>query len=49
MSGEIKKIVGLQVYQMKRGVFITQSKNIKEKFKKIGMEDSRPISTPMAT
>ena len=30
MFGEIKFFVGLQVYQMKFGIFITQSKYIKE-------------------
>ena len=49
MFGEIKLFVGLQVYQMKQGIFVTQSKYIKEILKIFGMEDSRPDSTPMAT
>src|SRR5271156_1975404 len=49
MFGEIKFFVGLQVYQMKDGIYITQSKYIKEILKKFGMEDSRPVGTPMST
>ena len=49
MFGEIKFFVGLHVYQMKQGIFITQSKYIKEILKKIGMEESRPVNTPMST
>ena len=33
---------------MKQGIFITQSKYIKEILKTFGMEDSRPDSIPMA-
>ena len=34
MFGEIKFFVGLQVYQMKYGIYITQSKYVKEILKK---------------
>ncbi|GLJ28202.1 hypothetical protein SUGI_0553960 [Cryptomeria japonica] len=34
---------------MKDEIFITQSKYIKEILKKFGMEDSKPVSTPMTT
>ena len=47
MFGEIKFFVGLQVHQLKYGIFVTQSKYIKEILKTFGLEDSRPISTPM--
>ena len=47
--GEIKLFVGLQVHQMKYGIYITQSKYIKEILKKIGLEDSKLVSTPMIT
>ena len=47
MFGEIKFFVGLQVYQIKQGIFISQSKYIKEIFKTFDMEDLRPVSTPM--
>ena len=46
--GEIKFFVGLQVHQLKHGIFVTQSKYIKEIVKTFGLEDSKPVSTPMA-
>jgi hypothetical protein len=49
MFGEMKKIVGLQIQQRKDGIYITQFKYIKEILKKFGMEDSRPVGTPMST
>ena len=49
MFGEIKFFVGLQVHQLKHGIFVTQLKHIKEILKAFGLEDSKPISTPMAT
>ncbi len=44
MFGEIKLFVGLQFYQKKQGIFITQSKYIKEILKTFGMEDSRLVN-----
>ena len=49
MFGEIKFFVGLQIQQKKDGIYITQSKYIKEILKKFGMEDSRLVGTPMST
>ena len=49
MFGEIKFFVGLQVHQMKHGIYITQSKYIKEILKTFGLEDSKLVSTPMVT
>ena len=49
MFGEIKFYVGLQIQQKKDGIYITQSKYIKEIIKKFGMEDSKPVGTPMST
>ena len=49
MFGEIKFFVGLQVHQLKHGIFVTQSKYIREILKKFGLEDSKPVSTLMAT
>ena len=48
MFGEIKFFFGLQVHQIKHGIFVTQSKYIKEILKTFGLEDSKPINTPMA-
>ena len=47
--GEIKFFVGLQVHQLKQGIFVTQSKYIKEVLKTFGLEDSKLVSTPKAT
>lgn len=49
MFGEIKFFVRLQIEQNKNGIYITQSKYIKEILKKFGMEDSKPVGTPMCT
>ena len=47
MFGEIKFFVGLQVHQLKCGIFVIQSKYIKEILKKIGLEDSKLANTPI--
>ena len=49
MFGEIKFFVDLQVHQMKYGIYITQSKYVKEILKTFGLEDSKSISTTMVT
>ena len=49
MFGEIKFFVGLKVHQLKHGIFVTQSKYIKEVLKTFGLEDSKPVSTPIIT
>ena len=49
MFEEIKFFVGLQIQQKKDGIYITQSKYIKEILKKFRIEDSRPVGAPMST
>ena len=49
MFGQIKFFVGLQIQQKKDGIYINQSKYIKDILKKFGMEDSKPLGTPMST
>ena len=49
MFGEIKFFVGLQVYQMKYVIYITQSKYVKKILNFFGLEDSKLVSTPMVT
>ena len=47
MFGEIKFFIGLQIQQSRNGIYITQSKYIKEILKKFGMKDSKLVETPM--
>jgi hypothetical protein len=49
MIGEITFFLGLQITQSPKGMFITQSKYLKEILKKFGMAESAPVSTPMTT
>ena len=48
MMGELNYFLGLQVSQWKDGIFICQSKYIKDLLKKFGFEDASPAKTPMA-
>ncbi|GJV78799.1 retrovirus-related pol polyprotein from transposon TNT 1-94 [Tanacetum coccineum] len=47
MMGELNFFLGLQIKQMKDGIFFNQSKYIKEMRKKFGLEDSKPMKTLM--
>nr|GEX04478.1 retrovirus-related Pol polyprotein from transposon TNT 1-94 [Tanacetum cinerariifolium] len=49
MMGELNFFLGLQIKQMKDGIFFNQSKYIKEMLKKFGIEDSKPMKTPMSS
>jgi hypothetical protein len=49
MLGELTFFLGLQVTQTDKGIFISQTKYIKEMLKKFQMEDCKPMSTPMVT
>ena len=49
LLGELNFFLGLQISQLEDGIFISQIKYIKEMLKKFGMEDCRPVSTPMVT
>ena len=49
MIGELNFFLGLQVNQTNKGIFISQSKYVKELLKKFGMDDSKPVCTPMVT
>lgn len=49
MIGELNFFLGLQINQSDRGIFISQSKYIKELLKKFGLENSKPVCTPMTT
>ncbi|GJR03580.1 retrovirus-related pol polyprotein from transposon TNT 1-94 [Tanacetum coccineum] len=49
MMGELNFFLGLQVKQMEDGISFNQSKYIKEMLKKFGLEDSKPMKTPMSS
>nr|GEV19975.1 uncharacterized mitochondrial protein AtMg00810-like [Tanacetum cinerariifolium] len=49
MMGELNFFLGLQIKQMEDGIFFNQSKHIKEMLKKFGLEDSKPMKTPMSS
>ncbi|KAI3678246.1 hypothetical protein L6452_37531 [Arctium lappa] len=47
--GELTFFLGLQVKHQKDGIFISQSKYVKDILDKYGLIDSKPASTPMET
>lgn len=47
--GELNYFLGLQIKQLKDGTFVSQTKHAKDLIKRFGMEDAKPIKTPMAT
>ncbi|KAJ9557281.1 hypothetical protein OSB04_011895 [Centaurea solstitialis] len=49
MMGELNFFLGIQVKQNPEGIFINQSKYIKDMLKKFNMTDCSPIKTPMPT
>jgi hypothetical protein len=49
MLGELSFFLGLQITQMNKGIFISQTKYIKDMLKKFEMEYRKPVNTPMVT
>ncbi|GKC30014.1 retrovirus-related pol polyprotein from transposon TNT 1-94 [Tanacetum coccineum] len=49
MMGELNFFLGLQIKQLEDGIFFNQSKYVKEMLKKFGLEDSKPIKTPISS
>ena len=49
MIGEIKFFLGLQIVQNKEGIFISQTKYLKDLLKRFGLEGCKPIGSPMVT
>ncbi|GKA24961.1 retrovirus-related pol polyprotein from transposon TNT 1-94 [Tanacetum coccineum] len=49
MMGELNFFLGLQIKQLEYCIFFNQSKYIKEMLKKFGLEDFKPMKTPMST
>jgi hypothetical protein len=49
LIGELFFFLGLQIHQRSQGIFISQTKYIKEMLKRFRMKDCKPIITPMQT
>nr|GEY16321.1 retrovirus-related Pol polyprotein from transposon TNT 1-94 [Tanacetum cinerariifolium] len=49
MMGELNFFLGSQIKQMEDDIFFNQSKCIKEMLKKFGLEESKPLKTPMSS
>ena len=49
MMGELQFFLGLQIKQCKDGTFVHQAKYTRDMVKKFGMNDSKPLTTPMST
>jgi hypothetical protein len=49
MMGELQFFLGLQIKQSKEGTFVHQAKYTKDIVRKIKMEDSKAMATPMST
>jgi hypothetical protein len=49
MMGELTFFLGIQVKQMKQGIFMHQAKYTKDLMKKFNMVELKPVSTPMSS
>ena len=49
MIRELKFFLGLQIVQNKEGIFISQTKYLKDLLKRFGLENCKPVGTPMVT
>eukprot|EP00253_Pinus_taeda_P003351 PITA_03351 len=49
LLSELTYFLGLQIQQNKDGIFLSQTKYLKQILKKYGMEDLKPVCTPMVT
>jgi hypothetical protein len=49
MMGELIFFLGIQVKQMKQGIFVHQAKYMKDLMKKFNMAELKPVSTLMST
>ena len=49
LLGELTYFLGLKIQQNEGGIFLSQTKYLKQILKKYGMEDSKPVCTPMVT
>eukprot|EP00253_Pinus_taeda_P008562 PITA_08562 len=46
---ELTYFLGLQIQKKEGGIFLSQTKYLKQILKKYGMEDAKPVCTPMVT
>ena len=49
LLGELTYFLGLQIQQNEGGIFLSQTKYLKQILKKYGMEDAKPVCTAMVT
>jgi hypothetical protein len=49
LLGELSFFLGLQIHQSNQGIFISQTKYIREMLKRFRMEYCKPVITPMQT
>jgi hypothetical protein len=49
LLGELSLFWGLQIRQSNQEIFISQNNYIREMLKRFGMEDCKPVITPMQT
>jgi hypothetical protein len=49
LLGGLSFFLGLHICQRNQGIFISQTKYIREMLKRFGMEDCKPVTTPMQT
>ena len=49
IAGELNFLLGLQIKQLKNGIFLSQSKYARELVKKFGLESTKHSKTPMST
>jgi hypothetical protein len=49
MIGELTFFLGIEVKQMKKGIFVHQAKYTKDLMKKFNMAELKPVSTLMST
>jgi Asp-tRNA(Asn)/Glu-tRNA(Gln) amidotransferase C subunit len=49
LLGELSFFLGLQICQRNQGIFISQTKYIREMLKRFKMEDCKQVITPMQT
>lgn len=49
MEGELKFFLGLLVKQTPNGIFLSQTKFFKDLVSKFGLQESKPVNTPLST